>query len=62
MKKNTDLLYVVFETELKKEKDGLDYYNDYIFNANDEILKAELSMENNGIRDGDIIYIIQKYN
>lgn len=60
--KNTDLLYVVFETELKKEKDGLDYYNDYIFNANDEILKAELSMENNGIRDGDIIYIIQKYN
>ena len=58
--KNTDLLYVVFETELKKEKDGLDYYNDYIFNANDEILKAELSMENNGIRDGDIIYIIQK--
>ena len=60
--KNTDLLYVVFETELKKEKDGLDYYTDYIFNANDEILKAELSMENNGIRDGDIIYIIQKYN
>ena len=58
--KNTEILNIVFETKLRKEKDGLDYCSDYILSANDEILKSEQSMEKNGIHDGDIIYIIHQ--
>ena len=59
--KNTDLLSYVIENILKKEKDGLENYSEYIYvTTTEDVLKEEKSMESNKIHDGDIIYIVHK--
>ena len=58
--KNTDTLLEVFENQLRKEKDALENYNQYIFRIKDDNANPWLSMKKNQIYDGDIIYIFSK--
>ena len=58
--KNTDILLEVFENQLRKEKDALENYNQYIFRIKDDNANPWLSMKKNQIYDGDIIYIFSK--
>lgn len=56
--KNTDLLLYVIENILKKEKDELENYSNYLYiTTNDLFLDPKKSMENNNIHDGDVINI-----
>ena len=58
--KNNDLLSEVIEKKLRKEKDGLDHCYDYFISTKVDILKLEQTMEENGINEGDIIYLVHQ--
>ena len=58
--KNTDLLSEVIENKLRKEKDGLDHCNDYFISTKVDILSLDKSIEENGVNEGDIIYLNHK--
>ena len=57
--KKTDILSEVFEFKLRKEKDALNEFTEYTFFLSGGDVKPNLSMEENEIHDGDIIYLIQ---
>ena len=58
--KNNDLLSEVIEKKLRKEKDGLDHCYDYFISTKEDILRLEQTMEENGINEGDVIYLVHQ--
>ena len=58
--KNNDLLSDVIEKKLRKEKDGLDHCYDYFISTKEDILRLEQTMEENGINEGDVIYLVHQ--